>query len=73
MTILFTDPFLDDFGVWPLAYAPYGGSDFGELAAIAAAHLHPHRARRQVELVIEHDDVRRSELVELGHLLDAVA
>ena len=37
MTILFTDPFLDDFGVWPLAYAPYGGSDFGELAAIAAA------------------------------------
>jgi len=35
VTILFHDPLLDEFGVWPLAYAPYGGCDFGELQAIA--------------------------------------
>ncbi len=36
MTILFHDELLDDFGQWPLAYAPYGGADFGELQVIAA-------------------------------------
>jgi hypothetical protein len=34
MGVLFEDDFLDGFGTWPLAYIPYGGSDFGELLAI---------------------------------------
>jgi|ERR1700722_1216957 hypothetical protein len=36
MGILFEDDFLDGFGTWPLAYIPYGGPDFGELAAVGA-------------------------------------
>jgi hypothetical protein len=34
---LFEDSFLDGFGTWPLAYIPYGGPDFGELAAVGSA------------------------------------
>jgi alpha-beta hydrolase superfamily lysophospholipase len=34
MGVLFEDDFLDGFGTWPLAYIPYGGPDFGELAAV---------------------------------------
>ena len=34
MGVLFEDGFLDGFGTWPLAYIPYGGPDFGELAAV---------------------------------------
>jgi hypothetical protein len=37
MGVLFQDGFLDGFGTWPLAYIPYGGPDFGELAAVAKA------------------------------------
>jgi hypothetical protein len=36
MGVLFEDDFLDGFGTWPLAYIPYGGPDFGELAAVGA-------------------------------------
>jgi alpha-beta hydrolase superfamily lysophospholipase len=32
--VLFEDDFLDGFGRSPLAYIPYGGPDFGELAAV---------------------------------------
>jgi alpha-beta hydrolase superfamily lysophospholipase len=35
--VLFQDDFLDGFGTWPLAYIPYGGPDYGELAAVATA------------------------------------
>jgi Alpha/beta hydrolase family len=35
--VLFADDFHDEFGTWPLAYIPYGGADFGELAAVARA------------------------------------
>jgi pimeloyl-ACP methyl ester carboxylesterase len=35
MGVLFKDGFLDGFGTWPLAYVPYGGPDFGELASTA--------------------------------------
>ena len=34
MGVLFEDDFLDGFGTWPLAYIPYGGPDFGELAGV---------------------------------------
>lgn len=34
---LFKDEFHDEFGTWPLAYIPYGGADFGEVAAVAQA------------------------------------
>lgn len=34
---LFSDPFHDGFGSWMLGYTPYGGGDFGEVAAVAAA------------------------------------
>jgi hypothetical protein len=37
MGVLFQDGFLDGFGTWPLAYIPYGGPDFAELAAVAKA------------------------------------
>jgi pimeloyl-ACP methyl ester carboxylesterase len=37
MGVLFEDDFLDGFGTWPLAYIPYGGPDFGELAAVGKA------------------------------------
>lgn len=33
--MLFKDELHDQFGTWPLAYIPYGGADFGEVAAIA--------------------------------------
>lgn len=33
--MLFQDKLHDQFGTWPLAYIPYGGADFGEIAAIA--------------------------------------
>ncbi len=37
MAVLFHDDFLDEFGTWPLGYIPYGGADFGEVAAVATA------------------------------------
>lgn len=37
MGLLFKDDFLDGFGTWPLGYIPYGGPDFGQIAAIATA------------------------------------
>ena len=37
MALLFQDDFLDEFGTWPIGYIPYGGADFGEVAAVAAA------------------------------------
>lgn len=37
MTNLFEDEFLNQLGTWALGYIPYGGSDFGEVAAVAAA------------------------------------
>jgi len=37
MTVLFRNELHDDFGMWPLGYIPYGGADFGEVAAIARA------------------------------------
>lgn len=37
MALLFQDGFLDEFGTWPIGYIPYGGADFGEVAAVAAA------------------------------------
>lgn len=33
--MLFQDELHDQFGTWPIAYIPYGGADFGEIAAIA--------------------------------------
>ena len=36
MGVLFEDGFLDGFGTWPLAYIPYGGPDFGELAVVGS-------------------------------------
>jgi hypothetical protein len=35
--MLFETAFHDEFGTWPLAYIPYGGADFGEIAAVARA------------------------------------
>jgi pimeloyl-ACP methyl ester carboxylesterase len=32
---LFRDELHDEFGAWPIAYIPYGGADFGEIAAVA--------------------------------------
>jgi Alpha/beta hydrolase family len=37
MGLLYKDELLDTFGAWPLAYIPYGGPDFGEIAAVAKA------------------------------------
>lgn len=37
MAWLFKDELLDQLGTFPLGYIPYGGSDFGEVAAIAKA------------------------------------
>jgi alpha-beta hydrolase superfamily lysophospholipase len=37
MGLLFESVFHDDFGTWPLGYIPYGGADFGEVAAVAKA------------------------------------
>jgi alpha-beta hydrolase superfamily lysophospholipase len=37
MTHFFKDKLHDEFGSWPLAYIPYGGADFGEIEAVAAA------------------------------------
>jgi hypothetical protein len=37
MTQLFRNSLHEDFGTWPLAYIPYGGADFGEIAAVALA------------------------------------
>lgn len=37
MAQLFNNSLYDDFGTWPLAYIPYGGADFGEIAAVAHA------------------------------------
>lgn len=34
---LFQDELHDEFGTWPIAYIPYGGADFGEIAAVAGA------------------------------------
>jgi hypothetical protein len=35
MGLLYKDDLLDDFGAWPLGFIPYGGPDFGEIAAVA--------------------------------------
>jgi pimeloyl-ACP methyl ester carboxylesterase len=35
MGLLYKDDLLDDFGTWAIAYIPYGGPDFGEIAAVA--------------------------------------
>ena len=40
------------------------------VAGDAAAGLHPHLARRQFELVVEHDDVGQRQLVEMHRLGD---
>ena len=37
MGLLYKDDLLDSFGSWPLGYIPYGGPDFGEVAAVAKA------------------------------------
>ena len=37
MGLLYKDELLDAFGAWALAYIPYGGPDFGEIAAVAKA------------------------------------
>ncbi|HEY1782296.1 MAG TPA: alpha/beta fold hydrolase [Roseiarcus sp.] len=37
MGLLYQDELLDTFGTWALAYIPYGGPDFGEIAAVASA------------------------------------
>jgi hypothetical protein len=37
MARLFSDELHEDFGTWPLAYIPYGGADYGEVRAVAAA------------------------------------
>ncbi|MGK2933179.1 MAG: alpha/beta hydrolase family protein [Solirubrobacterales bacterium] len=37
MTALFQDDFLNGLGTWALGYIPYGGSDYGEVAAVADA------------------------------------
>jgi hypothetical protein len=34
MGLIFKDRLHDEFGTWPLAYIPYGGADFGEVAAV---------------------------------------
>ena len=34
---LFDDPFHESVGTWMHGYAPYGGGDYGEVAAVAAA------------------------------------
>jgi alpha-beta hydrolase superfamily lysophospholipase len=34
---LFSDAFHDQVGTWMLGYTPYGGGDFGDVAAVAAA------------------------------------
>ena len=36
MTTLFEDMLHEGFGTWPYAFMPYGGADFGEIAAVAA-------------------------------------
>ena len=35
MATIFESAFHDGFGTWPLAYIPYGGADFGDVAAVA--------------------------------------
>jgi hypothetical protein len=35
--MLFKSKLHEDFGLWPLAYIPYGGADFGEIRAVAEA------------------------------------
>jgi len=37
LTSLFRNEIHEDFGTWPIAYIPYGGADFGEIQAVAAA------------------------------------
>ncbi len=37
MGLIFKDRLHDEFGSWPLAYVPYGGADFGEIAAVGRA------------------------------------
>jgi alpha-beta hydrolase superfamily lysophospholipase len=37
MARLFSDDLHEDFGTWPVAYIPYGGADYGEIRAVAAA------------------------------------
>ena len=34
---LFCDQLHEEFGTWPIAYIPYGGADFGDVKAVAAA------------------------------------
>jgi alpha-beta hydrolase superfamily lysophospholipase len=35
--MLFKNKLHEEFGLWPLAYIPYGGADFGEIRAVAEA------------------------------------
>ena len=35
MGLIFKNQQLDEFGCWALGYIPYGGADFGEIAAVA--------------------------------------
>ena len=37
MGLLFRNDLHDEFGTWPLGYIPYGGADYGEVSAVAAA------------------------------------
>ena len=37
MGLIFKDQLHDEFGTLPLAYIPYGGADFGEVAAVGLA------------------------------------
>ncbi|WP_454828983.1 alpha/beta hydrolase family protein [Paraburkholderia xenovorans] len=37
MTQIFSDALHEQLGVWPIAYIPYGGADFGEVRSVAQA------------------------------------
>ena len=41
---MFKNPLHEEFGMWALGFAPYGGADVGEVAAIAP--FHRRRGRR---------------------------
>ena len=43
------------------------------VAGDAAAGLHPHLAGREIDLVVEHDDLGEAELVEMRGLADRAA
>ena len=37
MTQIFSDALHEQLGMWPIAYIPYGGADFGEVRSVARA------------------------------------